>query len=275
MSLSKNITIEDFINNPYYLGDTVKDIYPYWKEQLIKINNDDYRIDVFHGSDCNGKTSIQLIQLLYDYCKLQLLDNPNEDLNVFGNIDLVIVHDLKGIADHFKRVILKGIEESDFIKDLKQAGKFKDNIKLHSYCFNELERLYSLNVTTILIDDLHINVDILAALLDCYKHIARKPECKNAGHILVNSSTNLQNIKLFPYDPNSKAYYLKTSLKDIREYNELTNIFRSNCQNFIKNTVGLTKEDAIKYIESSEFDTNPINIKFIKAIFDKGIKMTE
>jgi hypothetical protein len=77
MSLSKNITIEDFINNPYYLGDTVKDIYPYWKEQLIKINNDDYRIDVFHGSDCNGKTSIQLIQLLYDYCKLQLLDNPN------------------------------------------------------------------------------------------------------------------------------------------------------------------------------------------------------
>jgi hypothetical protein len=29
MTLPKNITIEDFINNPYYLGDTVKGIYPY------------------------------------------------------------------------------------------------------------------------------------------------------------------------------------------------------------------------------------------------------
>ena len=123
----------------------------------------------------------------------------------------------------------------NFIKDLKQAGKFKNNIKIHSYHFDRLERLYSLNIATILIDNLHnINSYILDAWLDCYSHMAIKPECKNAGHILINSSHDLQNIQLFPYDSNSKVYWLNTSLQDVREYNELT------------------KEDAIKFIENNE-----------------------
>lgn len=248
MSLPKEITIEDFINNPYYLGDTVKGIYPYWKEQLIRINKDDYRIAVFDGAIGDGKTSIQLIQLLYDYCKLQLLDNPNEDLNIIGNIDLVIVHLLPHIAEHFKSAILKGIEESDFIKDLKQAGKFKDNIKIQSCSYNWLKKLYGYNVATIVIDDVHTKYDLhfQETVLDCYKHIAIKPECKNAGHLLINSSEILQNIK-FLDNLGTKVYYLKTSLNDIIEYNKL----ESRLHDFIKNTVGLTKEDAMKFIKGA------------------------
>lgn len=253
MSLPKNIAIEDFINNPYYLGDTVKTIYPYWKEHLIRINKDDYRTVVFHGYDCNGKTAIQLIQLLYDYCKLQLLDNPNEALNVIGDIELVIMHNSPGIAVLLQIIVSKILKESDFIKDLKQAGKFKNNIKIHSYHFDGLERLYSLNIATILIDDLHnINSSILDAWLDYYKHMTIKPECKNAGHILINSSLDLQDVQLLTYNSDSKLYCLKSSLQDVRDYNELTNLFRSNCQDFIKNTNGLTKEDAIKFSENNE-----------------------
>jgi hypothetical protein len=140
-------------------------------------------------------------------------------LNIIGNIDLVIVHLLPHIAEHFQRVILKGIEELNFIKDLKQAGKFKNNIKIHSYHYDWLKKLYGYNVATILIDDVHTMADLhfQETVLDCYKHIAIKPECKNAGHLLINSSGILQNIK-FLDNLGTKVYYLTTSLQDVKPH---------------------------------------------------------
>lgn len=74
-------TINEFIEDPHYLGD-VFNLYPKWQESLNHIYPNEffspYLECVLTGAIGLGKTTISLVGTAYDMCKLQHMESPTE-----------------------------------------------------------------------------------------------------------------------------------------------------------------------------------------------------
>lgn len=80
-------TIEEFIKDPYYLGDIYGDsIFPIWMERLKVLYPDPIRTPYTFvsvgGAIGTGKSRFSTIVSLYDYCKFSMLSNPYKFLGI-------------------------------------------------------------------------------------------------------------------------------------------------------------------------------------------------
>lgn len=80
-------TIEEFIFDPYYLGNTIgKSIYPFWVEKLKQTYPNPifsrYQYAAPGGAIGIGKSTYSMVNALYDYCKLLHLKDAWETCNI-------------------------------------------------------------------------------------------------------------------------------------------------------------------------------------------------
>ena len=80
-------TIEEFVKDPYYLGDIYGDsIFPIWMERLKKLYPDPIRTSYTFvsagGAIGTGKPRFSTIVSLYDYCKFSMISDPYKFLRI-------------------------------------------------------------------------------------------------------------------------------------------------------------------------------------------------
>ena len=77
-------TIEQFIEDPYYLGTISGTIYPYWKQKLIEIFNPEHPIKkvLFSGATGTGKSRTAEKACIYALYRLLCLRYPRKILNI-------------------------------------------------------------------------------------------------------------------------------------------------------------------------------------------------
>lgn len=80
------VSIDRFLDDPYYLGEIGKSIFPKWRDELRKIFDPRNNISelIIRGCVGAGKTSIAVIAMLYKIHQLVCMKNPQ---NYFGLID--------------------------------------------------------------------------------------------------------------------------------------------------------------------------------------------
>lgn len=78
-------TIEEFISDPYYLGDSLNfgnAVFPYWKDVLVDIfptpfyETNKYKVIVLSGATGIGKSTVSSIIFLYDLARILCMDEP-------------------------------------------------------------------------------------------------------------------------------------------------------------------------------------------------------
>lgn len=84
-------TPEEFLNDPKYVGEIAKNIYPQWRENFIKLYNDQTKFYVIAtGAIGIGKDWFTELCIAYELVKLGCLRNPHKFYRRAINTDIVI-----------------------------------------------------------------------------------------------------------------------------------------------------------------------------------------
>lgn len=200
--------IHEVLQNSYMLNSNIRYIFPYWKDKLVEFNQSEASIGVFTGAVGCGKSLACELQMIYDYLMLQLMDNPNETLEMFGDLYFAVVSGARYCAEEIVGSIQHWLDTSGFLTDLKEQGKFKENIKFQMMGFVETSEVDFMgkNLVSILYDsaDTYGNHRLQQDIVSLYNRL-RQHGCMCFGkcrHLLINSSDckkhSFDFLKLFP-----------------------------------------------------------------------------
>lgn len=123
------VTIQKFIEDPYYLGDICKSLYPFWKEYLAKIYpspiHTNYPILVFVGGIGTGKSTMARVMSMYLMHRLMCLRNPHHTFGLMPGkrLKFSFFTYTSGLAESdFLGPISEWMEISPYFKDKMEDG---------------------------------------------------------------------------------------------------------------------------------------------------------
>ena len=90
--LVRNIVpIESWLNEEFYSGPSSYQIYPYWKQAIIKVFNSPERINevILGGSIGTGKTTIACYMIAYKLYELSCYYPPQALYNLMNKVNLL------------------------------------------------------------------------------------------------------------------------------------------------------------------------------------------
>ena len=151
------LPFQEFLTDPYYLGEFSKEhcmVFPYWLKQIEAIEKCHSPCVAFLGDKDVGKTTVQLLYAIYDFCKLQAMDNPNEQLQLLGDIDFYIVHRNHKTANDLLGFVEGVLYSIPFLQDLQKQNRYKQYIKFKAICTEMLSICRAANIATIVFDDI-------------------------------------------------------------------------------------------------------------------------
>ena len=106
-------SLEDFINNDYYLGTFLGDtLFPYWKTALQKVDSSGESLVLAGGSIGIGKSTFLLTGFCYDLCKALCLKDLYSTAGILRSSDIIYYIDSPFIFDQF----VTWIQHSPFFK---------------------------------------------------------------------------------------------------------------------------------------------------------------
>lgn len=80
------VPIEEWIEDPYFVGPDVENLYPFWKKELIKIFSSPVRVNqlVLTGAIGIGKTTVASLAIIRKLYELSCYENISALFNLFG-----------------------------------------------------------------------------------------------------------------------------------------------------------------------------------------------
>lgn len=124
------VDIETFLDDPYYMGNVSKHLFPYWREKLIKIFptpiHTRYPIIVFTGAIGTGKSTAVRFMAEYFKHRLACLHDPYDTLQIIPgkNLKFSFFHKTNTLAyTDFIGVMDKWEEASPYFKEIYEEGK--------------------------------------------------------------------------------------------------------------------------------------------------------
>ena len=150
-------TIDEFLDDSYYLGGLGWNIYPFWRKKLRELYPDNVTTSstyvVLTGSIGGGKTFFSTVVILYDICKLCCVYNLREFLNTNATQGFHIKmfnlwkHKVEALVNTLVQVIWGGkvpffqrqLDSGDsFLNDLRidACAKEKDMVSDDVICFH-------------------------------------------------------------------------------------------------------------------------------------------
>jgi len=125
---STPVDIKTFVEDPQYLGEFAKDIYPYWKEKLQEVYPNGpispYVEVRLEGAFGTGRTFASIVGFLYDIYLFTLIRNPHEKYGLMSTISINFYVANDDVANtHICDVILDIIDNSPYFKSLMLPGK--------------------------------------------------------------------------------------------------------------------------------------------------------
>lgn len=195
MSINNFPIIREFITDPLYLGNVLCNkethrpwLESFWVDELEKFYKDGNDTCCVHGSFFGGQYLAHNVCMIYDFCKLQAMDNPREYLQVCGDITFVVASTHKHLADQVIDNIMRIISLMPFVSALLHKNEYKDYIKFKSTTFGQIKRLIGTNVAGILLRYLDDCDNADAVIKDCYNIANRRQKLLGkAGHLLIAS----------------------------------------------------------------------------------------
>ena len=126
-------TIDEFLDDSYYLGNIGKTIFPFWREKLRLIFptpiHTKYPIIVFKGGVGTGKSTVAKVIAEYMKCRILHLEDIDK---TFGrtpgkNIKFAFFHKKADLAETDFLLTLREweSEQSPFFKECKESGRMK------------------------------------------------------------------------------------------------------------------------------------------------------
>lgn len=121
--------IDTFLDDPFYLGNVVGNLYPFWREQLRDIFptriHTKYPILVITGSIGSGKSTVSRIINLYNICRLDHLEDPHRTMGLIGGKKIVFdfLMPNKSNADiEFPGTLHQWMDQSPYFRDSMLNG---------------------------------------------------------------------------------------------------------------------------------------------------------
>jgi len=183
----------EFVSSNYFFSHpslrTIHEgIFPYWQELLEQFIASQIPVELLTGGVGNGKSTAQMFQLAYDYFNLQLLPDPNETLQMPGELYFCVASAYPSSLVYISQQLDRYFFQSPFVKDLKKAGKFKENIRLITTTYSAREKLRNLNIVSLLLDDCRTSHQ--QEIKDCWQFFKSKGSTGfgTYRHFLINSS---------------------------------------------------------------------------------------
>jgi len=149
-------TIEKFITDPYYLGDSLnfgKAIFPYWLTQLVDIyptpfyETNKYKVVVFSGATGIGKSTIASVMFLYDLARLLCLDEPQVKFGLpkAAKIYVTLTNStLENVEQVNYDPVINFIRSSPFFKSKFNNTKSRSSMFVNNIDINMISRKVSL-----------------------------------------------------------------------------------------------------------------------------------
>nr|DAT14414.1 MAG TPA: terminase [Bacteriophage sp.] len=122
-------TIDEFLDDNYYLGVIGKTIFPFWREKLREIFptpvHTKYPIVILSGSIGTGKSTFARILEEYMKCRILCLSDPYKSIGLLpGESIKFTFSDKSSIEDgYFTKVIRAWESLSPFFKEMEESGK--------------------------------------------------------------------------------------------------------------------------------------------------------
>lgn len=140
------VSIQEWLSDPYYMGDASKDLYGHWKRDLVELfESQQYSLALVSGSTGSGKSTFASFAILYQlYCALCLKD-PQRSYGVAAGTQMYFVN----LADK-EQTARKAVFES-IVSKLKMSRWFLErypplNKLTDRFASNELRFPKSLSI---------------------------------------------------------------------------------------------------------------------------------
>lgn len=155
------VSIEQFVRDPYYLGNTCENIYPQLLKDLNELFAGGYQEAIFTGSIGWGKTflaSIGVCRVLYE---LSCLHDPHKSLKIAHDTNIAVVclsvNEMLAVKVAFENIATK-IKASPYFQEhfpfepTKKEMRFPNNIWVAARATTDTSAL-GLNVVSALLDE--------------------------------------------------------------------------------------------------------------------------
>jgi len=124
--------IRTFIHDPYYLGNILENLYPFWEEELVDIYPNPistrYPIIVLRGGIGTGKSTVARICAAYTLTRLLHLKNPHKTFGMVPGkfIDFNFFSYTSGLAQsEFISVLGNWFDKSPYFQDVRKEDGMK------------------------------------------------------------------------------------------------------------------------------------------------------
>ena len=149
-------TIEQFLSDPYYLGDALnfgKAVFPYWREKLIDIyptpflESNKYKVVVLSGATGIGKSTVSSIIFLYDLARLLCMDEPQTRFGLPKSAKIFFTltnSTLENVEQVNYDPIISFIRQSPFFKSKFNNTKSRTSLFVNNIDINLVSRKLAL-----------------------------------------------------------------------------------------------------------------------------------
>lgn len=140
-------SIDEFVQNEYYLGKIGVDLFPLWRQELHKIHDPKNEIGevILRGSIGGGKTTVAVITLLYKIHQLICMKNPQKFYKLMEGSPIVfgLFNIFKYLAlDTSYKYVVNWVKLSPFFRDAMKKA-FKQDSDTPDW-LRKLNKLYGL-----------------------------------------------------------------------------------------------------------------------------------
>ena len=131
------VSIEQFISDPYYLGETTKNgamVYPFWKQTLTDIFNhgNQYNEIILSGATRIGKTSTSVKIMAYMLYRLMLYRDPQGYFGLQPNSKLTLAF------ANLTKDLAAGVAFTEFNQALKHSKWFMEHGSMNRGTVNQI-----------------------------------------------------------------------------------------------------------------------------------------
>jgi len=149
-------TIDEFISDPYYLGDSLNNgdaVFPYWKDILINIyptpfyETNRYKLIVLSGATGIGKSTVSSIIFLYDLARLLCMEEPQLTFKLPKSAKIFFTltnSTLENVEEINYDPIINFIRQSPFFRSKFDNTKSKTSMFVKNIDINMVSRKRSL-----------------------------------------------------------------------------------------------------------------------------------
>lgn len=149
-------TIEEFISDPYFLGDSLnlgESVFPFWKDKLIDIyptpffETNKYKVIILSGATGIGKSTVSSIIFLYDLARLLCMDEPQLKFKLPKSAKIYFTltnSTLENVEQVNYDPIITFIRQSPFFRSKFNNTKSKTSLFINNIDINMVSRKVSL-----------------------------------------------------------------------------------------------------------------------------------